>query len=351
MPQPMHASARADEFAAATLHRLLTEWRAHEPGARLGELPEALHALRVTGRRIDTVLRLFRAYLPPALTKSAPKLKKLIDALGAVRDVDIRIEVVSTFRDGLPEGDRGAMGPVLRQLESERRAARSRMLRALDAKAARQWFDTLPGQLDAVPKQLARTIDHQASAFPRSDTALTVAPDLIRRRYRKLRKCAQQLNQESSMSEYHKVRIRAKKLRYALEVVAPTYAKPADEILSALQKLQSRLGTQHDGDVVTRYLNQLAADPPLDFGPQTLFLIGRLAELHSRDALRMRGKVEKSWRKVRGRKWKALRSRMKELRANTPATNGGVNDDAAGSAPGDGGLAGTPGASVSSGEV
>ena len=341
-PQPMDASVRAGDFAAAALGRLVIEWHGHEPGARLGERPEALHALRVTGRRMETVLSLFRAYLPASLSKSRPKLKKLIDALGRVRDVDIRVELISTFRSELSEEDRAALDPLLCRLNSERHAARSYMLRALDARAVRQWLATLSAQLDALPKQLARTMSHQASASPRDDVALAVVPGLIRRRYRKLRKCARRLNKESSMSEYHKVRIRAKKLRYALEVVAPTYARPADEMLSALHELQNRLGTQHDGAVVSRYLSQFTADPPPDFSPRTLFLIGRLAERYARDAVRKSGRIGKSWRKVRGRRWKALRSRMKDLREDIPEDDSGANgSDPAAS--GDNGLRDSPG--------
>jgi len=131
---------------------------------------------------------------------------------------------------------------------------------------------------------------------------------------------------DSPIGEYHKVRIHTKKLRYTLEVVAPSYAKPAHEMLDALRKLQSRLGIQHDGDAVTRYLTQLAKHPPAGFGPRTLFLIGRLAEPQSRNAVRMGDKVGKSWRSVRGRRWKSLRSRMKELRDGTSASRAYAND-------------------------
>jgi CHAD domain-containing protein len=327
-PSRLHASVRAGEFAAAALSRLLMEWHDYEPGARLGERPEALHALRVTARRIDTVLSLFGAYLPATLRKSRQKVKRLVDALGAVRDVDVRLQMVSTYRDALPEAHRNSLDPVLRQLKSERLAAHSRMLRVLDAKPARRWLDTLSGQLDtgrgwldAPSRQLSR-----AAGLPRTDTALLVVPELIRKRYRKLRKCAQQLDRGSSLSDYHELRIHAKKLRYALELVTPTYAKPADEMLSALHKLQSRLGSQHDGDVISRYLGQAAAAPGPDFSAQTLFLIGRLAELHSRDAAGMSGKIRKSWRKVCGRRWKALRARMKQSRGDSATTHDGGND-------------------------
>ena len=306
-PIIMDRATSAAEFAARTLQRLLRDWQANEPAARLGEGPEGLHKLRVAGRRMDTVLTLFRSCLPVALAKSRPMLKGLVDALGDVRDVDIRLQSVSSFRDGLPEGERPALGPLLRHLESERAGARAAMLRALDAKPARHWLDTLPDQL-------ARAKASAASASSRSTVAWVAAPDLIRKRYRKLRKCARRLTPESSMAQFHKVRIRAKKLRYALEVVAPTYGKPAERMIERLQKLQSRLGTQHDADVLARYLRQLAAHPPADFTAATLFMMGGMAQLNASEAARLSRRIEKPWRKVRGRRWKALRSRMQALR-------------------------------------
>lgn len=313
-------SACADEFAAKALIRLLGEWRAQEPAARLGERPEALHALRVAARRMDAVLSLFRAYLPAAVGRSRPTLKGLLDAMGAVRDVDIRVEAVGRFRASCAEGDRGALDPLLRQLESERAAARAAMLRALDSKSARQWLEALPGKLAR-----AAPAPGPGSAGSRRATVSTALPALIRKRYRKLRKRARRLTPESSLLEHHGVRIRAKKLRYALEIVAATYGQPAAEMLAALQKLQSRLGAQHDAGAVADYLTQLAARPPADFAPRTLFMMGRMAELQARDAARLAGDFRKPWRKVRGKRWRALRARMQHLRNRASAKGSAAN--------------------------
>lgn len=313
-PPLMKASTRAGAFAVAVLRRLHQEWQANEPVTRLGEGPEPLHRLRVTARRMETVLSLFRTRLPLGLRRSRPTLKRLLDALGAVRDADIRIEAVSSFRSSLPESDRAGLDPLLQHLQLERAWVRSKMLRTLDAKRTRDWLDTLP-------EQLARTTLPTPSASSRDAPALTVVPGLIRERYRKLRNCARKLTRESSIGEFHKVRVRAKKLRYALEVVAPTYTKPAAKMLAAVHKLQSRLGTQHDADVIARYLTQLVTRPPTSFTPATLFLMGRMAEAHARQAVGMGGKIEKPWRKVRGRRWKALRRRMDKRRGDAPASN------------------------------
>jgi CHAD domain-containing protein len=311
-PAVMDAWTRASDFAAGALLRLHQEWQANEPPARLGESPEPLHRLRVTARRMQTILSLFHAHLPSGVRNSRPTIKGLLDALGLVRDADIRVEAVNSFRSRLPEGERGGLDPLLRYLQLERARARSTMLRALDAKRAREWLDTLPDQL-------ARTPPSTSSASSRNTAALAVVPDLIRNRYRKLRKSARRLTGRSSMAEFHEVRVRAKKLRYALEVVAPTYAKPANRMLAALHKLQSRLGTQHDADVVGHYLTQLAAHAPADFPAATLFMMGRMAEQRGREAVRLGKKVARPWRRVRGKRWQALRSGMEKRREEVPA--------------------------------
>ncbi|HEX8757957.1 MAG TPA: CHAD domain-containing protein [Steroidobacteraceae bacterium] len=303
---PMAASTRAAAFAAGTLHSLLRQWQADEPAARLGESPEALHKLRVAGRRMDTVLRLFSDYLPASLARSQPTLKGMVDALGDVRDADIRLQEVRGFGDCLGEGERAALEPLLRHLQSERARAQAALLSALDAKPARHWLDTLPGQLARIA----------SSAPSRSTAALTVVPYLIGKRYRKLRECAGRLTPRSAPGEFHKARIRAKKLRYAIEVIAPTYTKPADRMIAALQKLQNRLGTQHDAHALAAYLAQLASDPPADFTAATLYMMGRMAEQHAAQAARLGRKIEKPWRKIHRNRWKALRTRMRARRGD-----------------------------------
>jgi CHAD domain-containing protein len=303
-PAAMDPATGIVGFAAETLRGLMREWQAHEPAARLGESPEALHELRVAGRGMDTLLRLFRDYLPASLVRTRPTLKGLVDILGDVRDVDIHLQDVGGFCDRLVERDRAALEPLLRHLQAQRARAQAAMLSALDAKPARRWLDTLPSQL----AQLA------TAASPRNAAALTVVPDLIARRYQKLHECARRLTPRSAPDEFHKARIRAKKLRYVIEVTAPTYAKPAERMISALKKLQSRLGTQHDAHALAAYLTQLASDPPADFTATTLFMMGRMAEQQEALAARLGGKVEKPWRKIHRDRWKTLRARMRARR-------------------------------------
>jgi CHAD domain-containing protein len=147
---------------------------------------------------------------------------------------------------------------------------------------------------------------------------LQAAPELIRRRYRKLRKGADLLTPDSSMDAYHEVRGRVKRLRWALEAVAVIYGKPADAMLRTLRRWQEKLGVQQDAAVASRRLKAIASAPPNGIPPETMFLMGRLVEQYASAAVRARKLSARGYRKVRGR-WKRLRENLKDSAANDGA--------------------------------
>jgi len=141
-------------------------------------------------------------------------------------------------------------------------------------------------------------------------------PERVRRRFRKLRKSVRRLRSNSPMEDYHLVRRRAKQLRYAIESGALIFGKPAEDELKALRRLQDELGAHQDAYMARNRLAALAADPANELPAGTLFLMGRLAERHSTTTAQARKSLTRSWRKVRGQRWRALRSRLGELLDN-----------------------------------
>src|SRR6516164_5093990 len=291
----------APAMALAELRRLLAAWRRHEPGARLGEDPEELHQLRVTARRIDATLGLFRRQLPAALVRARKPTKAILRSLGAARDLDVQLSELAHYCAHLPDEERAAAEPLRALLESERTRARARMIRSLDAEPTRRWLETL-GQ--------ATSTEHGANG---ADRAMVVMPERVRRRFRKLRKSVRKLRPKSSMEDYHLVRRRAKQLRYATECGAVMFGKPADDLLKALRRLQDKLGAHQDACMAQQRLATIAADPASGLPPTTLFLMGRLAEHYAGVTGDTRRTLTRSWRKVRGKRWKALRTRLGEL--------------------------------------
>jgi triphosphatase len=301
-PTAIDASMAVTEVALANLRRYLSAWHLHEPGARLGDNPQELHDLRVAGRRLDAILRQFRSSLPGSLMRIRPTLKKLVRALGDIRDLDVALFELEAFGRGLPGSEQDGVEALTRYLGSERGQARARMLGMLDSVSVQKNLQKLAALLAA-----PAAAPQQSSP----ELALNAAPKMIRQRYRKVRKGADLLTPESSMEAYHEVRGQVKKLRYALEAVAVIYGKPADEMLRPLRRWQERLGVQQDAAVASRRLKALAAAPPKGIAPETLFLMGRLAEHYASTAVRARKLCTKGYKKVRGR-WKRLRMKFEE---------------------------------------
>ncbi len=301
-PTAVDASMPMVEVARANLRRYLSAWHLHEPGARLGDDPEELHDLRVAGRRLDGILRQFRSYLPAPFLRMRTVLKDALRALGEARDLDVALSELETFSRELTQSDRDSVDPLKQHLSSERRRARARMLSVLDSVPVQDRFQNLTSLL-AAPSAASQRSSPQS--------ALSVAPELIRVRYRKLRKSADLLTADSSMEAYHEVRGHVKKLRYALEAVAAIYGKPADQMLRTLRRWQDKLGVQQDAAVASRRLKALASAPPEGIPPETLFLMGRLAEHYASTAVRARKLYAKHYRKVRGR-WKRLRMKFED---------------------------------------
>jgi CHAD domain-containing protein len=298
----------AQQLALGELRQHLTDWMTHEPGARRGSNAEELHQLRVAARRIEATLGLFKHQLPSRLVQARGGAKGILRGLGAARDLDVQLAELRRYCAELPGEERKAAAPLKARLEEGRAHARVRMLAMLDSEATRHWLETL---------NLA-SADFAAEAAPGDAPAAIVMPERVRRRFRKLKKAVRQLDAKSPMGDYHTVRRRAKQLRYAIECGAALFGKPADEMLKALRRLQDRLGAHQDADMAKNRLAELvAAGAPLP--PQTLFLMGRLAEHHLTETQQARKTLERIWSKVNGKRWKALRTRMEDLRRGTEA--------------------------------
>jgi len=304
--QAIDISTTASAVAIAELRRLLAAWRIHEPGARLGSDPEELHQLRVTARRIDAILGLFKRQLPASLVRARKATKTVLRHLGGTRDLDVQLAELADYCTRLSEEERAAAEPLRAHLESERIRARTRMIRALDSEPTRRWLQTL------------ETVGADDGADG-SDRVMLVMPQRVRRRFRKLRKSVSKLRERSPMEDYHLVRRRAKQLRYATECGAVIFGRPADDLLKALRRLQDGLGAHQDAYMAQKRLAALAADPASGLPPATLFLMGRLAEHHARTTAQTRRTLQRSWRRVRGKRWKALRARLAELRDRADA--------------------------------
>jgi len=254
---------------------------------------------------MEATLRQFEAFLPAAIVRIRPTLKKVLRTLGQARDLDVALLELKEFSRSVSADDHAKLLPLQEHLDTARVRVRYKMLAILDSSAVQKDFEKLTASL----------------AHPATDAAvhpgstLGALSELIRTRYKKVRKAADRLTPKSSMNDYHAVRGRVKKLRYALETVVELFGQPADDMVKALRRWQERLGVQQDADVADRRLRALAMQPPKGLPPETLFLMGQLAVHYADRALKARKRHPRAYRKVRER-WKALKSHLEPVTAH-----------------------------------
>jgi CHAD domain-containing protein len=304
-PLVIDPAMSAEAFALTVVRREMLAMLTHEPGTRLGEDAEALHDLRVAARHMVTYLRALEAHLPARVVECREPLRELLRVLGAARDLDVQLAELAAFSGELSETERPRLEPLRLHLEHARREARFAMLRALDARDTQALMQQLEAGV-TVHGNASGNDGRTPEASP-SASALVLVSAVLRDAYRKLRKRADRLELDSPPEDFHATRSRGKRLRYLVEASRPLIGDPAKDFLRALRRLQNVLGALQDSHVASERLRALAASPPESLPADTLFLMGRLAERHELTCRRMRKRFPKAWRRVSGRRWKALR--------------------------------------------
>ena len=111
----------------------------------------------------------------------------------------------------------------------------------------------------------------------REDAVRVPANELVgvlRRPWKQLRRSVGSLDPNPSDAGLHEIRIRAKRLRYGAESLAPVAGKPVARVAKRAADLQYVLGEQHDAIVAIGWLRE-AADGA---DAKQAFLAGRLTE-------------------------------------------------------------------------
>jgi triphosphatase len=293
-PTEIDASMSAGEVAFAILRRHFATMLAHEPGVRLGEDPEELHDMRVATRRLRAALKLYAGVLPRRAERYERDLRQFARALGDVRDLDVHLERLS----GEVSRNGEAFEEVVAILEERRVEARRRMLEVLDSNRYERFVASFSG-----------TLRRGRSPAP-TGPILEVASDLVRRRYKRVRKAADALTGDSPPEDFHDLRKKGKRLRYALEPLQGIYGKPSEKMVKLLKTVQDDLGDHQDLIVAAGLMEELGAG---DLPSRTVFSMGSMAERHVSDAAEMRADFlgSKQLRALKGRPWKRLRKTMR----------------------------------------
>jgi CHAD domain-containing protein len=297
------------QLAYAVLRRNVAALLAHEPGSRLGEDPEEVHDMRVAIRRIRAALSLFGETFPVRAISRDAELSWIASVLGEVRDIDVQMQRMAAGGDvdswvarTSPKlaGAGSALAPLDTVLASERAAARERMLQALESP---RWT-RLRASLISVARQ------GPPRRGPSRVPALLAVPDLVESRHASVVSSAKRASKTRLTHDYHRLRIRCKKLRYCLEFTSDLYGVPTNRFIKRLTRLQDLLGSMQDAEVARLQLSKLATSAEDRIPTETVFAMGGLFEFYRQDMEKILASIPGNLKLVGGREWKQLRNHM-----------------------------------------
>ncbi len=309
-PTAIDPEMASGAVALAVLRLHFSAMLAKEPGTRLGDDIEELHDMRVATRRLRAALSLFVDVLPETALKVGEELRSVGEMLGTVRDLDVQIEQLDTWLDALEETDRDALMGLRALLHEQRESSRAAMLEMLDSR-----------RYEAFVSRFGRTLRarHFARSGPASRPARALAPDLIESRFRSVRKGGARIGPTSPASDYHRLRIRCKRLRYALEFLSDLYPGATRPLMRRLVTVQDLLGLHQDADVAIERLRHLAVSSRDDLDPGTIFAMGEVAERYRQSMIDLRARFPAAYAQLSGKQWKAF-ERLLERERPTPPT-------------------------------
>jgi triphosphatase len=306
-PTGVDDSLTAGELAFRILREQFTVFLAHEPGTRIGEDPEELHDMRVATRRMRAAMKIFEKQLPVRAQRFRDEFKWIAGALGEVRDLDVQLERLDGWISSASSEDREPLEALRAVFQERRKKACRSMLRRLDSRRYARLVESFGAFLERGASRRAQ---------PSRQPILAAAPDLVRKPYRKVRKLGDPLGEESSSEEYHELRKKGKRLRYALEFLSDIYGDPAKVLIKALKDLQDVLGDHQDAEVAVAHLRELAVSkgrrPKLS--SETIFVMGGIAHRYEVQARELCSEFPRAYKKVRGKRWKKVRSTMEKAR-------------------------------------
>jgi CHAD domain-containing protein len=276
-------------FAGAA-RRLLT----HDPYVRVSDDPEAVHQARVATRRLRSDLKTLGQFLDEFRTDGLRReLGWLGGAFGAVRDLDVLAEHLRHDAETLTEEDAAPAPKLLERLAEQRHAA---ALELRDAMASSRYL-VLVEDLH----RFAERPPHRHDANP-ARPAAPVARTLVRRAYRRVTTAVQHLDGDPPDAALHEIRKRAKRARYAAELVAPLTPRAVGVLADRLARLQDALGELQDAVVAEAWLRSLRSR---HVSVPEAFAAGQLAQLQTAARARARANWPKAWRRAHARKLRA----------------------------------------------
>jgi CHAD domain-containing protein len=238
----LDCAANALEWAAKVLQVRFDEVIALSGTALDFSDIEGVHSMRVATRRLRSALHDFMPLMNKRPLKQVRKdLKRLADALGAVRDQDVAIIALEELKaQAETEPIKIGIEELLKERNDLRETARLDLTEAL----AIHHLNDLQDQFTAVIDKAARQ-----KKSKRIVTFNEAGREVVARSLQDLLDLGTSLYKPFNIEKQHEMRIAAKRLRYAIELFTACWGETIAPFAEEIANMQTFLGEVHDSDV------------------------------------------------------------------------------------------------------
>jgi CHAD domain-containing protein len=276
------------EVFRAALGRSAERFVRYDAALRLRADEEAVHQARVAIRRMRSDLRTFAPIFDRSWADAMrEKMRWVSDVLADARDADVLLTRLEHDAAELPDADRRRIDEVLGPLRMERDAADRRVSAMLRDP---HYLEVL----EAIVEAARAPVLGEEAVRPAGECGATVLAGA----WKKLRKAIRNRTRPPSDRELHRIRIEAKRVRYAAEALAPALGGRVGTLARRVEALQTILGDQHDAVNACAVLHRQAESPHA-------FLAGALMLVENEAATAARSSWRDVWRKAQ-RCWRKL---------------------------------------------
>ena len=286
LPMPPHNGMAADAIRS-TIARHVRDLIFADVAVRR-DLPDAVHQVRVSGRRLRSVLRTFEPLLEHEWAQELEdELAWLATEMGIIRDSEVLELRLVAHSELLPDPQAALASDAIRTaLDRRLEDARSGAIAALRSDRHTQLIEDLVSAA-----REPRILDEAYQACE------DVLPELVAKAWNSLAKSCRKLELEGPPDEWHRARIKAKRARYAVDAVLPVFSGvPVRRFAKSLAELTELLGDHQDAYVAQMFAQELAQSPETT-GP-TGFALGLLHSIEVEAEYEGRLEFAETWSNV-----------------------------------------------------
>ena len=264
----------------------------HEAAMRDPAHADELRRYRVATRRLRAALRLFGPAFRPADVKPvAEGLAELADAVGLVRDLDVRIAALEDWAATRSPASPELVRPLADAWRTERADAMARLEGRL---ASRRHARFVPTLVDFV-----QAADRPTRPDRRGEIVRDRAGSQVWRAFEKVRAFAPAIRW-ADVATLHQLRIEAKRLRYSLEFLGDVLGPDRAWLVERLVALQDHLGALNDATLTAAAVRSFLAEHHLELAAADRTELAAYLDDQERTARNLRRGVSRPWRAIAG---------------------------------------------------